>query len=191
MATTSILCVDGDDSDDEGSSENDSADSDSGGGSAEDDGSGSDAGAQAGEEELPLEDLVLSDQEDADEDVEPDFDSDFDSGSEAEDHDGDQQPDANQQQPGGDAGQQPDAEAGGGGARRRTVQWFRQRRDSPLCPGCSVSVEQMCYLVLRMQQQHHMRIDAIDSFLRVIAQLLLPEGNLLPRSVYLMRKIIG
>ncbi len=85
------------------------------------------------------------------------------------------------------------AAADGGGRRqqRRTVEWYKQRLHEQLHPATQLTVLGACYAYMSLKRSHHMRTNAMDCFLRLTGKHAMSQPNLLPTSVYVMRKLIG
>jgi hypothetical protein len=73
----------------------------------------------------------------------------------------------------------------------QTVQGLTGSRDDPIFPGAGITVLQAAYLMLSMKREGHIRDNVFDMVCRAISDVLLPSGNLFPRSLYLMRRVIG
>jgi hypothetical protein len=89
-----------------------------------------------------------------------------------------------------------DAEVGmePGAARTNTDQTAKglaENRDSPIFEGARITVLQAAFLMLSLKREGHIRDNVFDMMCRVIHEVLLPDGNLFPRSLYLMRRVIG
>lgn len=75
------------------------------------------------------------------------------------------------------------------GSSRRTAQWYIDRKDQPLYPGCRVTVEQQVYALLSAKGDHHLTDKFMDNHCKFLANVLLPTGNLQPTSLHLLKKI--
>jgi hypothetical protein len=58
-------------------------------------------------------------------------------------------------------------------------------------PGARVTVLQACYCLLTHKLSNNFGDVALDELLRLLHEVILPEGHLLPPSLYLLRKVIG
>jgi hypothetical protein len=64
-------------------------------------------------------------------------------------------------------------------------------RDEPLYEGCRLTVFMAAFLFLTEKREGKIRDGAFDRLCRIIHEVLLPKGNLFPRSLYLMKKVVG
>lgn len=72
---------------------------------------------------------------------------------------------------------------------RKTAQWYIDRKDSMLYPGCDLTVEGQCYALLRAKMEHHLTDKYVDDLCKYTHHVLLPPGNLHPPSLYLLKKV--
>jgi hypothetical protein len=77
---------------------------------------------------------------------------------------------------------------------RRTSHWYNQRVLSPLYqggqhPDCLTSVEEFASIMLGWKREHLLRNLFMDKLLRFLHERVLPQGNLLPPSIYLLQKV--
>ena len=86
------------------------------------------------------------------------------------------------------------AAAGGGGGSPASIEgtadWYRQKEQEPLFPGAHMSVIQTCFVLLSLKRRHYVR-DNLFKELLCLLRLLLPAGNLLPPSLYLLKRTVG
>lgn len=74
-------------------------------------------------------------------------------------------------------------------AKPGSAAYFAARRHDPLFEGARLTVEQACYLELSKKQRDRRRDVAFDEHCRVQHEFLLQQPNLMPPSLYLMRKV--
>lgn len=60
-----------------------------------------------------------------------------------------------------------------------------------LCAGAQLTVRQACHLFLSMKRAHCQRDTHFDISVRLLANVLLPVGNILPPSLHLMEAVVG
>ena len=87
-------------------------------------------------------------------------------------------------------GERPgDAEADQSAAKPGTAAYYHLHRHDRLYAGAQLTVEQMCYLMLSQKQTHRQHDTAFDEQCRLQRDVLLPRPNMMPGSLYLMRKV--
>jgi hypothetical protein len=64
-------------------------------------------------------------------------------------------------------------------------------RDEPIFEGSKLTVFMAAFLFLMEKREGKIRDGAFDRLCRIIHEVLLPKGNLFPRSLYLMKKVVG
>lgn len=74
-------------------------------------------------------------------------------------------------------------------APTKNTLWYQERCYQPLYPGCQVSLIQAIYVLLTIRQEKMLSDVCFDMMLR-FASFILPEGHLLPSSLYLLLKIV-
>jgi hypothetical protein len=90
-----------------------------------------------------------------------------------------------------------DKEGGGNGEDvtqdgAQTVQSLVRDKNKPIVDeGVQVTVLQAAYLMLSLKREGKIRDNIFDMLCRVISEVLLPPGNRFPKSLYLMRRVLG
>lgn len=51
-------------------------------------------------------------------------------------------------------------------------------------------MKQACFLLLELKRKHRLHDTAFDILMRCLAEVLLPEGNILPPSLYLVERLL-
>ena len=74
---------------------------------------------------------------------------------------------------------------------RRTAEWYRARANFDLYSGAKLTVMRAAYLFLSLKQQFTMRCNETDVVLRLLADSLLPDGNLMVPSLHLLKAVTG
>jgi hypothetical protein len=72
-----------------------------------------------------------------------------------------------------------------------TAAYYRSKSEEPIYPGARVTVLQACYCLLTHKLSNKFGDVAFDELLRLLHEVFLPEGNLLPPSLYILRKVLG
>lgn len=67
--------------------------------------------------------------------------------------------------------------------------FYRARLTDPLYPGARLSLLQYVTLLLHQRQAHTMRDQCVDELCRMQHELVLPEGNIMPPSLYLLLQV--
>ena len=84
-----------------------------------------------------------------------------------------------------------EAEQDGTDGGRRTAAWYRERADWKLYDGAQLTVMQAAFVMLSMKHRHQMKNCMLNELLRLLAEELLPDGNLMVPSVYLLKAVTG
>ena len=79
----------------------------------------------------------------------------------------------------------------GGGLKRGTARWYRQKRYHFITEGSTVTVLKAAYWVALMKSQLRVTDIVIDTVCAMIHYLLLPAGNMFPPSYHLVRSVLG
>lgn len=98
-------------------------------------------------------------------------------------------------------GRGSEAEAGAsGGAPADTfaskAKWYQKRLDEPLWrglgggPDCKITLRQCLYAKLLHKVQYRLSDKAFEEVCRLFAALYLPEGNIFPPTLYLIKRIL-
>jgi hypothetical protein len=77
----------------------------------------------------------------------------------------------------------------GDGAPKRTSRWYQERLDQPLYAGAATTLREAIYFWLTWRLRHHTGKMAFGELLRFVALVLLPPGNLLPSSEYMIAQV--
>lgn len=64
-------------------------------------------------------------------------------------------------------------------------------RDSLLYSGCPSTVSQAAFAFMKLKRQHKIRDTQANKLLRLVHDAWLPAGNLLPKSLHLMKRVLG
>ena len=75
-------------------------------------------------------------------------------------------------------------------ARAGAYRWYMQHLYKPLYPGAIVTAIQACFVFMCLFNDANMGSNVIDKLLRLIWRIL-PRGNFLPPSFYMMKRILG
>ncbi|KAK9906510.1 hypothetical protein WJX75_003063 [Coccomyxa subellipsoidea] len=87
----------------------------------------------------------------------------------------------------GDEDDEPDA---AGNPRPGTAAFYAAHRDEKIYTNAQLTVEQACYLAMTQKQRSQQRDTAFDEHCRLQHDVMLPQPNLHPPSLYLMRKVM-
>lgn len=77
----------------------------------------------------------------------------------------------------------------GDGAPKRTSRWYQERLDQPLYAGAAATLREAIYFWLTWRLRHQTGKMAFGELLRFVALVLLPPGNLLPSSEYMIAQV--
>jgi hypothetical protein len=89
-----------------------------------------------------------------------------------------------------DEGSQTQSAPGDGG--RRTGRWYRDHQSEPLFKSgqheaCRVTVSKMASLLLGFKMEHNVPKVLMDKLARMLHEVVLPSGNLMPPSLHLLQ----
>lgn len=73
----------------------------------------------------------------------------------------------------------------------RTAMWYEMHKNDSLFPGCKISVMQVAFVILSLKSTAHITDKAVTALCRLLAFVILPEGNFMPHNLYMIRKICG
>ena len=71
----------------------------------------------------------------------------------------------------------------------RGMKWYDERKNTPLFPGCKLTVLQVAYSLLSLKLRFHVTDVAMDQLCALLAYALCPNGNCMPHNMYAIRKL--
>ncbi|KAL0027428.1 hypothetical protein WJX77_000156 [Trebouxia sp. C0004] len=74
--------------------------------------------------------------------------------------------------------------------RVRSARWFALRKDQAIYEGATLTVRQACFLFLDLKRKCRIRDVALDMLMRVLADVVLPQRNILPSSLYMVERVL-
>jgi hypothetical protein len=77
------------------------------------------------------------------------------------------------------------------GCKRRTAQWYIDRKGQPLFPGCKLTLFQTCFALLHAKLDHRLTDQYVEEHCQYQSTVVLPDGNLHPPTLHLLKKICG
>jgi ssDNA-binding Zn-finger/Zn-ribbon topoisomerase 1 len=74
--------------------------------------------------------------------------------------------------------------------QRRDAKFYLTNLQTPLYPGCKITVIGACYVLANEKVEGRMSDKSVDRMCRYMSDIILPKGNLHPPSLYLLKKCL-